>query len=199
MHGSSAVYAAEMPPTGPEEYEPGGFRGPTESAPRINGRQYYHNCYICGDIDFIFGSATAYFEGCTIASLGPGYVTAASTPEGQEYGYVFHDCRFAAEGCPQHAAYIGRPWRDYARVVLMDCAIGAHIHPAGFHDWGKEHAHGTVLFAEYHSYPQDADCGCADSCRPFAQRADFVDTLDGAQAAHFSRELVLAGDDGWLP
>lgn len=35
--------------------------------------------------------------------------------------------------------------------------------------------------------------------RPFAQRADFVDTLDGAQAAHFSRELVLAGDDGWLP
>ena len=168
-------------------------------APRINGRQYYHNCYICGDIDFIFGSATAYFEGCTIASLGPGYATAASTPEGQEYGYVFHDCRFAAEGCPQHAAYIGRPWRDYARVVLMDCAIGAHIHPAGFHDWGKEHAHGTVLFAEYHSYPQDADCGCADSCRPFAQRADFVDTLDGAQAAHFSRELVLAGDDGWLP
>lgn len=70
-------------PLPPEEYEPGGFRGPTESAPRINGRQYYHNCYICGDIDFIFGSATAYFEGCTIASLGPGYVTAASTPEGQ--------------------------------------------------------------------------------------------------------------------
>ena len=192
-------YGYEIMPLPPEEYEPGGFRGPTESAPRINGRQYYHNCYICGDIDFIFGSATAYFEGCTIASLGPGYVTAASTPEGQEYGYVFHDCRFAAEGCPQHAAYIGRPWRDYARVVLMDCAIGAHIHPAGFHDWGKEHAHGTVLFAEYHSYPQDADCGCADSCRPFAQRADFVDTLDGAQAAHFSRELVLAGDDGWLP
>ena len=188
--------------TGPlpeKERQPGGFIGPKQFAPRINGRQYYKNCYICGDIDFIFGSATAYFEGCTIASLGPGYVTAASTPEGQEYGYVFHDCRFAAEGCPQHAAYIGRPWRDYARVVLMDCAIGAHIHPAGFHDWGKEHAHGTVLFAEYHSYPQDADCGCADSCRPFAQRADFVDTLDGAQAAHFSRELVLAGDDGWLP
>ncbi len=96
-------------------------------------------------------------------------------------------------GCPQHAAYIGRPWRDYARVVLMDCAIGAHIHPAGFHDWGKEHAHGTVLFAEYHSYPQDTDCGCADSCRPFAQRADFVDTLDGAQAAHFPESLCWRG------
>ena len=75
----------------------------------------------------------------------------------------------------------------------------AHIHPAGFHDWGKERAHSTVLFAEYHSYPQDDGCDCADGCRPFARRADFVDTLDGAQAAHFSRELVLAGDDGWLP
>lgn len=186
-------------PLPPEEYEPGGFRGPTEFAPRVNGRQYYHNCYICGDIDFIFGSATAYFEGCTIASLGPGYATAASTPAGQEYGYVFHDCRFVAEGCPQHAAYIGRPWRDYARVVLTHCAIGTHIHPAGFHDWGKKRAHRTVLFAEYHSYPLDAECDCVEGCHPFSHRADFVNTLDGAQAAHFSRELVLEGDDGWLP
>lgn len=62
---------------------PAAFAGRPSPRPRINGRQYYHNCYICGDIDFIFGSATAYFEDCTIASLGPGYATAASTPEGQ--------------------------------------------------------------------------------------------------------------------
>ena len=120
--------------TGPlpeKERQPGGFIGPKQFAPRINGRQYYKNCYICGDIDFIFGSATAYFEHCTLESLLrtktsaqsdlvsttstlhdsgcdtsalchsnsdmvqknytlppiQGYVTAASTPEGQEYGY----------------------------------------------------------------------------------------------------------------
>ena len=68
--------------TGPlpeKEKEPGGFRGPKEFAPRINGRQYYKNTYICGGVDFIFGSATAYFENCTLESLpeGGGYVTAA--------------------------------------------------------------------------------------------------------------------------
>ena len=40
--------------TGPlpeKEKEPGGFRGPKEFAPRINGRQYYKNTYICGGVD----------------------------------------------------------------------------------------------------------------------------------------------------
>ena len=58
--------------TGPlpeKERQPGGFIGSKQFAPRINGRQYYKNCYICGDIDFIFGSATAYFEHCTLESL----------------------------------------------------------------------------------------------------------------------------------
>ena len=90
-------------PLPPAALSPGGFTGPKEFAERIVGRQYYKNCYICGDIDFIFGSATAYFEECEIASVyseppAPdaegtppvyGYVTAASTPEGYPYGYVF--------------------------------------------------------------------------------------------------------------
>ncbi|MBR2765161.1 MAG: pectin methylesterase [Blautia sp.] len=54
-----------------KEVEPGGFRGPLEFAPRINGRQYYRNCLISGNIDFIFGSATAYFEQCEINCRDP--------------------------------------------------------------------------------------------------------------------------------
>ena len=102
-------------PLPPKEKELNGFIGPKQYAPRINGRHYYKNCYICGDVDFIFGSATAYFEGCVIESLSryegkdaydengnakiQGYVTAASTAEGQEYGYVFSDSkRFRISG-----------------------------------------------------------------------------------------------------
>ena len=199
--------------TGPlpeKERQPGGFIGPKQFAPRINGRQYYKNCYICGDIDFIFGSATAYFEHCTLESLLrtktseqsdsvsdtsafppiQGYVTAASTPKGQAYGYVFSDCRFISKDCPAGSVYLGRPWRDYAKTILISCELGAHIHPAGFHDWNRENTHETVCYAEYASYPAVSDC------RPLSDQADFVQNLDEQQAVHFSRKLVL-GD--WTP
>lgn len=199
--------------TGPlpeKERQPGGFIGPKQFAPRINGRQYYKNCYICGDIDFIFGSATAYFEHCTIESLLrtktsaqsdalsdtsafpliQGYVTAASTPKGQAYGYVFSDCRFTSKDCPAGSVYLGRPWRDYAKTILISCELGAHIHPAGFHDWNRENTHDTVYYAEYASFPATSDY------RPLSDRADFVQNLNEQQAGYFAKELVL-GD--WAP
>lgn len=74
-------------PLPPREVVPGGFAGPKQFAPRIVGRQYYRRCLIAGDVDFVFGGARAYFEGCELRSLDRGeevngYVTAASTPEG---------------------------------------------------------------------------------------------------------------------
>lgn len=196
-------------PLPPKELQPNGFLGPTQFAPRVNGRQYYRNCYICGDVDFIFGSATAYFEHCTLESLRrskvnddalpavsdaellspEGYVTAASTPEGQEYGYVFADCEFTSPDCPPASVYLGRPWRDYAKTVLIGCALGSHIHPAGFHDWNKTHARASIFYAEYKSHPQVS----------YDTRAEFVHMLGATDAAHFSRENVLSGTDNWTP
>lgn len=198
------LFTGPLPPT---EIKPGGFIGPKQFSPRINGRQYYKNCYICGDVDFIFGSATAYFENCTIESLRrfdddtkiQGYVTAASTPVGQEYGYVFSRCSLISDSCPRASVYLGRPWREFARTVFLECSLDAHIHPEGFHDWNKPKARNTVLYAEYRNYPGQealsAQCegGC---CLPFPGRADFVAELTAAEAAHFSKEAVL---DGWNP
>ncbi|HBX65905.1 MAG TPA: pectin esterase, partial [Balneolaceae bacterium] len=62
-------------------------------------RNYFRNCYIEGTTDFIFGGATAYFEDSEIYSKSNSYITAASTPENQEYGFVFQNCSLtAAEG-----------------------------------------------------------------------------------------------------
>ena len=61
--------------TGPlpyKEIEKGGFKGPTEFAERKVGRQLYSSCYIEGEVDFIFGSAAATFEGCELFSLDCG-------------------------------------------------------------------------------------------------------------------------------
>ncbi len=173
-------------PLPPKEIEPGGFKGPTEFAERRQGRQLYKNCYIEGEVDFIFGSAAAYFEGCELFSLDRGeevngYVTAASTPEGAEYGYVFDGCRFTSD-CPDNTVYLGRPWREYAKTVLINCEIGGHIRAEGFDDWGKKGAHDTVLYAVYN---------CTRNKEEFMPKADLVRTLDPEEVKAYRRSKVI--------
>lgn len=184
-------------PLPPAPLSPGGFTGPKEFDERIVGRQLYQNCYICGDIDFIFGSAVAYFENCEIASvyseelpLGEdgktpvyGYATAASTPEGYPYGYVFEHCNFTGT-CPKHSVYLGRPWRNFAKTVLINCHLGSHIRPEGFHDWNKKEAQDTILYAEY----QSTGPGAASHLR-----APFVKQLSDREALLYTKENVLSG------
>lgn len=191
LGGQDTLFTAPLPPV---EIEPNGFIGPKQHAPRLSGRHYYKNCYIEGDIDFIFGGATAYFEGCEFFSKDIGrdvnsFVTAASTPKGQAYGYVMDNCRFTGN-CPPHSAYLGRPWREYAQVVLLNCHIGEHICEEGWHDWNKPEAQKTVLFAEY--------CSKGPSAH-MKKRPDWVRELTPAEAACYSRNQVLSGADSWNP
>lgn len=191
LGGQDTLFTAPLPP---KEIEPNGFVGPKQFAPRLSGRHYYRNCYLEGDIDFLFGGAAAYFENCEFFSKNVGkpvnsFVTAASTPEGQEYGFVMDHCRFTSN-CPPHSAYLGRPWREYAKTVLLNCEIGEHICAEGWNDWNKPHAHRTVFYAEYKSYGPSSD---------MSKRPEWVKRLTDEEAEHFSRELVLGGDDGWKP
>lgn len=179
-------------PLPPAPYEPGGFTGPKEFAPRINGHQYYHDCLISGTVDFIFGSATAYFDHCTLFSRQKdtnssiqGYVTAASTPEGQTYGYVFHQCHFTGE-CPPHSVYLGRPWRDYAKTVLLDCTLDHHIHPDYFHDWNKSNARLHAYFA----------LDVSSTRSELSHLSTFPYLLTCEQAQVYTRDQVLSG---WTP
>ncbi len=191
LGGQDTIFTGPLPP---KEIEPNGFIGPKQHSPRINGRHFYRNCYIEGDIDFIFGSATAWFEGCTLYSKYTGepvssYVTAASTPEGQKYGYVFKDCRFESN-CPEDNAYIGRPWRDYAKTVLIDCFLDSHIHPEGFHDWNKPEARKHAFYAEYGSFGPGAIK---------ARRPEWVHKMTEREVREYTREAILGGEDGWDP
>ena len=118
-------------------------------------RLYFRDCYICGTTDFIFGPSTAWFEGCTIESLINSYVTAASTPQDQPYGYVFNNCRLiAAKGVDK--VYLGRPWRDYGYTLFMNCELGRHIRPEGWHHWQKEREQ-TARYLEYNNRGEGAD------------------------------------------
>lgn len=113
-----------------------------------DNRQYFKDCFIQGTTDFIFGSATVLFDGCIICSKSDSYITAASTVKDKGYGYVFMNCRLTAdEGV--NKVYLGRPWRDYAKVVFINCELGKHIHPEGWSDWAGTTRYKTACFAEY--------------------------------------------------
>ena len=146
-----------LAPLPQKEIIPNGFLGPKQFEERKRRTFYFKNCKIMGTIDFIFGGATAYFDNCEFVSIGKGYVFAPSTPEDVEVGFVARNCRFTAgRGVRKQSCYIARPWRDHAALELINCYIGGHIHPLGYDDWGKTHAHSTVRFVERGSYGEGA-------------------------------------------
>lgn len=153
------------------------------------GRHYYENCYIAGHCDFIFGGGTAFFEKCRIHCLDASYITAASTPEHQPYGYVFSNCTITGE--PENAkTYLGRPWRDYANVIFLNTKMANVIRPAGWHNWSKPDREKTAYYAEYNSTGPGADP---------QERVPWSHQLTRDKAQKITIESVLAGSDGWNP
>ena len=142
-----------LAPLPEKEMIPGGFLGPKQFEPRHPRKVYFKHCVIEGGVDFIFGGAESHFEDCEFRSVEPGYVFAPSTPKGNSAGFVAKNCKFTcAENVPKHSCYIGRPWRNHAKIRLEDCYLGEHLHPDGWDDWNKKEAHNTVEFVEKASY-----------------------------------------------
>lgn len=151
-------------------------------------RLLFNKCYIEGTTDFIFGPATAWFEGCTIHSRANSYITAASTPQEQPYGYVFNNCRLTAdEGITK--VYLGRPWRDYGYTLFMNCELGNHIRPEGWHHWQKEREQ-TARYMEYNNSGE----GSATE-----NRAAWSRQLNKKEAAKITMDEVLRLNNSWNP
>ncbi len=147
-------------------------------------RSYYLDCLIEGTTDFIFGPGVCYFENCEIRSKRNSYITAASTFEGEKYGYVFRHCRLtAAPGIDK--VYLGRPWRDYAKVVWIECEMGSHIVPEGWHNWSQPHREKTAYYAEY---------GCTGPGAATEGRVEWSHQLSEKEAAEYSFEKVMSAE-----
>lgn len=154
-----------------------------------NARLYFDGCYIEGTTDFIFGPATAFFEGCQIHSKRNSYITAASTPEDVAVGYIFDKCRLTA--APDvNKVYLGRPWRPYAHTVFIDCEMGSHILPVGWHNWGKESNEKTSRYGEYGSKGPGAQ----------GQRAAWAKNPDAREAKELlDLSKVFTNTTSWNP
>lgn len=152
-------------------------------------RQYFYNCYIEGTTDFIFGEATVLFEECELHNKSNSYITAASTTKGKAYGFVFLKCKLTANP-DVDKAYLGRPWRDYAKVVYLNCELGAHILPEGWSNWDKTQRDKTAYYAEF----ENKGAGSNTS-----KRVTWSKQLTAQEALDYSVEKVLKGYDSWMP
>ena len=149
-------------------------------------RLFFKDCYIEGTTDFIFGPSTAWFEGCTINSRANSYITAASTPQNVPYGYVFNNCRLTAdEGIDK--VYLGRPWRDYGYTVFMNCELGRHIRPEGWHHW-REEAKQTARYMEYNNHGEGANTSA---------RVAWSRQLTKKEASQITPAAVFSISDEW--
>lgn len=154
-----------------------------------NNKIYFKNCKIEGTTDFIFGQATAVFENCTIHSTSDSYITAASTPEGVTYGFVFINCKLtASQGVKE--VYLGRPWRYYAKTVFIQCDMGAHIVTKGWNDWNKPESHQMSYYAEYKSTGPGANPD---------HRVDWSHQLSENQRTSYKLQTILSSknDNNW--
>ena len=152
-------------------------------------RLYFKDCYIDGTTDFIFGPSTALFEDCIIHSKRNSYVTAASTPKEAKYGYVFKHCKLTAEPGVDKV-YVGRPWRPYAYTLFIECELGKHIVPAGWHNWDKQSNEETARYMEYKNTGEGANV---------SERVAWSKQLTKKEAEAVTVDAIFGTQSNWNP
>ena len=158
-------------------------------------RQYFSDCYIAGNVDFIFGDSKAVFQNCEIHSTphAGGYITAQSKHyPAQDSGFVIDHCKLTADPGVTGPIFLGRPWRPYATVIYMHTEMDDKIDPAGWREWhpGDTHSLDTAFYAEF------------DSTGPGAhhdQRDPHTRFLTPEQASQYEPKVFLRGSDNWNP
>jgi pectin methylesterase-like acyl-CoA thioesterase len=121
------------------------------------GYSYFESCYIGGATDFIWGYSKSYFKGCTIGAKRKGSAVTAHSRASMSAigGYIFDQCLFtAAPGAdPQlTGVFLGRPYSQYALVVVKNSYLDGIISPAGWKIWSATDPRtSAITFAEYNN------------------------------------------------
>jgi polygalacturonase len=158
-------------------------------------RQFFTNCYIEGNIDFIFGDGKTVFENCEIHSTAynGGYLTAQSKHTvDEDSGYLFNHCKLTQDAGVKGNVFLGRPWRAYSTVVFMNTEMGDKIDPAGWSEWHAEVSRtlDTSYYAEFNSTGPGAH---------HAERDKHTHFLTPEEAKQYEPAVFLRGADNWNP
>ena len=150
-------------------------------------RAYFTHSYVEGTVDFIYSGGTAVFSSCQIyekrTTGGP--ITAAATPAGQTYGFLFYKSTII--GAVKDTTQLGRPWQQSAQVLYRESWLSSTIRTSQpWTDMGDA-VWQNARFLEYRNTGPGA---LSNTNRP---------QLSDADADAYTPQKYLAGSDGWNP
>lgn len=137
-----------------------GFKGYQDTLYTHTMRQFFRECTISGTVDFIFGDATVVFQNCQIlAKKGLSNQKNTITAQGRKdpnepTGFSIQFCNITTDSdlvpfVNTTETYLGRPWKEYSRTIIMQSYISNDIRPEGWLEWNGNFALDTLYYAEY--------------------------------------------------
>ncbi|CAM8939919.1 unnamed protein product [Rhodiola kirilowii] len=162
-------------------------------------RQFYRDCDISGTVDFIFGNAAAVFQNCNLLlrrPLNDNVILAngRNHPE-QNTGFSLHRCKITSTQefySVRHSyrSFLGRPWKQYSRAVVMETQIDDAIVKEGWKAWPSVDYSKTLYFAEYANY------GAGASTSKRVQWSGYH-VIGSGEASKFTVRNFITGDS-WI-
>ncbi len=167
------------------------------------GRVYCQDCYIEGNVDFIFGDGVGYFVHCELhCNRQESVLTAAATLEGSKFGFVFENCTITHiegadfNGNTFRTFHLGRPWKNKPKTVFLRCYEPETLSAAGWRSMSVE----ADLYAEYQCRGNGA------SAERLAQREMGGRQLSAEEAEAYTLENIFSAatnpskyNNDWIP
>ncbi|CAJ1971445.1 unnamed protein product [Sphenostylis stenocarpa] len=166
------------------------FVGYQDTLLNAKGRHYIKDCYIEGEVDFIFGAAQSYYENCSINAVArnpniPGFVTAQGRNSSDDPGgFVFEGGSINGNG----KVNLGRAWRPYSRVIFHKTYFSSIITPQGWDAWNAAGNESTITYVEV-----DCEGAGADT----SKRVPWMKKLNSSEMEQFSFASFI-NEDGWV-
>ncbi|WP_230771597.1 pectinesterase family protein [Sphingomonas sp. Leaf4] len=180
------------------------------------GRAYFSNCYVEGNIDYIFGNGKAVFDGCTLKTkvhdslIGEATITAQKRETAAEdSGFVFNHSKLLFDSPYMSNVWLGRPWGAHSTVYFLNSTMGPQVTDDGWIEFippmpGVTPTNNlpTSTYREYNTRYADMN-GQGSTPFDLTQRENTSPrsnvSLTAAEAAALAPDIYLSGTDGWQP
>ncbi|CAL0324598.1 unnamed protein product [Lupinus luteus] len=177
-----------------------GFEGYQDTLFAQSGRQFYEKCDIYGTVDFIFGNAAAVFQDCNIYARNGPQNTVVVTAQGrtdpnQHTGIIIHNSKIT--GAPGFnsknvKSYLGRPWKQYSKTVVMKTFLDSFLNPEGWTVWDGNFGLDTLQYAEY------GNKGPGSSTKNRVKWKNYKVITSASEAEQFTVGKFIEGNS-WIP